>query len=118
MKKARKTAAYLFRLMWYLILLAMLSRCAAWPMLSDQPPQAVAGVLDLRDWNFEQEGLVKLNGEWEFYWAQLLTAGDFSEGTSPPLTGFFHVPSRWNGYAVNDTALTGDGYATYRLTVP
>lgn len=117
MKTARKTAAYLFKPVWYLILLVMLSRCAAWPMLNDHPPQAVDGILDLRNWNFEQAGPVKLNGEWEFYWAQLLTNSDFAEGTSPSLTGFFRVPGRWKGHAVNDTALTGVGYATYRLTV-
>ena len=37
-----------------------------------KPPQAVDGVLDLSAWDFEKDGLVKLDGEWEFYWEQLL----------------------------------------------
>jgi hypothetical protein len=40
------------------------------------PPKAVKGVLDLRDWDFDSsqdsgsDGIVKLGGEWEFYWEE------------------------------------------------
>jgi len=40
------------------------------------PPKAVKGVLDLRDWDFDPsagsgtDGIVKLDGEWEFYWEE------------------------------------------------
>ena len=40
------------------------------------PPKAVKGVLDLRDWDFGSsqdsgsDGIVKLDGEWEFYWEE------------------------------------------------
>ncbi len=52
-------------------------------------PKAVKGVLDLRDWNFDPytpstgsgavvsvgngDGIVKLDGEWEFYWEEFLS---------------------------------------------
>ncbi|MBE1556629.1 hypothetical protein [Sporosarcina limicola] len=39
-------------------------------------PIAIDGILDLRDWNFEEKSTLKLGGEWEFYPA--LT------GSSPP----------------------------------
>jgi len=29
--------------------------------------QANKGVIDLRNWNFERDGILKLDGEWEFY---------------------------------------------------
>ncbi|MCG8337307.1 MAG: hypothetical protein MJE63_22630 [Proteobacteria bacterium] len=29
-------------------------------------PAAIDGVLDLRDWDFERQGLVELKGEWDF----------------------------------------------------
>ena len=38
-----------------------------------QPPAAKAGVLDLSGWDFEKNGMVRLGGEWEFYWHRLLT---------------------------------------------
>lgn len=31
------------------------------------PPEAVEGILDLRTWSFEKDGIVELKGEWEFY---------------------------------------------------
>jgi hypothetical protein len=53
-------------------------------------PKAVKGVLDLRDWDFDSsktlstslgaidterngDGIVKLDGEWEFYWEEFLS---------------------------------------------
>ena len=43
-------------------------------------PKAINGVLDLRDWDFDKDGPVKLDGEWEFYWKQLLFPKDFKTG--------------------------------------
>ena len=80
-----------------------------------EPPRAVQGILDLSDWDFEEDGIVRLNGEWEFYWEQLLEPGDFSGEGRPQQTGFFHVPSIWNGYEIEGEELSGDGCATFRL---
>lgn len=78
-------------------------------------PTAVQGILDLSDWNLEEDGIVHCDGEWEFYWKQLLEPGDFA-GQLPRQTGFYHVPSTWNGYEIDQEKLSGDGYATFRLT--
>lgn len=59
---------------------------------------------------------LKLDGEWEFYWNQLLEAKDF-ENKKPQMTGYIGVPKSWNGYIVNGEKLKGDGYATYRLRI-
>ncbi len=40
-------------------------------------PKAVRGTIDLRQVNFEKEGIQSLSGKWEFYWGQLLTPQDF-----------------------------------------
>ncbi|MCM0647639.1 ATP-binding protein [Clostridium swellfunianum] len=42
-------------------------------------PTAYEGVIDLRNWDFEKDGMVKLNGQWEFYKNQLLTPSDFND---------------------------------------
>ena len=83
----------------------------------DPAPKARAGYLDLSRWNFEHDGIVSLDGEWEFYWRQLLRPADFHAGTLPAKTGFFPIPNYWNGHTVGDTAITGEGYATHRLRV-
>ena len=42
--------------------------CAA----ASAAPVAVAGVIDLSDWNFDQSGTVELTGQYDFYWQQHL----------------------------------------------
>lgn len=50
------------------------------------PPKAVKGVIDLSDWDFNKDGPVDLNGEYEFYWMQHLMPDDFSI-TTPSQNG-------------------------------
>ncbi len=81
-------------------------------------PLAKKGILDLTQWNFHKDGPIKLDGEWEFYWNQLLTYDDFHRGDknyNP--SGYFSVPSVWNNYKVDGKKLPGKGYATYRLKI-
>ncbi|MBP2642557.1 MAG: response regulator [Firmicutes bacterium] len=79
-------------------------------------PIARQGVLDLSEWNFEKNGVVPLDGKWEFYWNQLLTYQDFHTETKPGMI-YGAVPSMWNYYTFNGISLPGNGYATYRLKV-
>ena len=86
-----------------------------------QPPRAAQGMLDLRNWSFGRDGVLSLEGEWEFYWRQLLAPEDFKSGGAASRTGFIRVPGTWNGYAPPGSGkgqkLPGEGYATYRLVV-
>ena len=72
------------------------------------PPVAVQGQLDLRDWDFEKNGSVKLSGEWIFYWKKLLTPKNFKSTTLPGMTGFFKVPGFWNDYDDHGKRLGGE----------
>lgn len=88
------------------------------------PPKAVQGVIDLNGWDIGKDGVISLEGDWEFYWKQLLTPEDFAvdhSGEQPDRTGFIAFPGLWNGYEIQDESgvhrLAGDGYATYRLVV-
>ncbi len=60
---------------------------------------------------------IPLNGEWEFYWQQILTPEDFAETSLPQLTGYLNIPGYWNGMMVDGKPLIGKGYATVRLLV-
>lgn len=85
---------------------------------SRERPCAENGVLDLSSWDFEKDGLVKLNGEWEFYYNQILNYDDFYNNVNEVnLSGYINVPGRWKGYNVNGKAISGMGYGTYRLKV-
>ena len=75
------------------------------------------GVLDLRQWSFEENGNVTLNGEWEFYWNQLLQHSDFNTSPLPAASGFVQVPSVWENLRLDTTIIHDQGYATYRLMV-
>ncbi|MGG1556262.1 ATP-binding protein [Paenibacillus ferrarius] len=78
------------------------------------------GGLDLATWNPERDPVIPLDGEWEFYWNQLLTPDDFRQGPSMPHTGsvsYINVPSPWNGKLLNGIKLPAYGAATYRMVL-
>jgi len=79
-----------------------------------QPPVAKNGVLDLRNWDFEKDGNVRLDGEWEFYWKQFLKSADFDTVAKKH---FIQVPKPWNDYKWGKEELGYEGYATYRLRI-
>ncbi len=74
----------------------------------------VKGVLDLSSWNPEDNGLLELSGEWNFYWNRLLSF-DEVKNADPHLV--ISVPSVWNSYTLGNKKLPGFGYGTYVLNV-
>ncbi|MFB5652197.1 7TM diverse intracellular signaling domain-containing protein [Leptospira wolffii] len=81
-------------------------------------PRAQEGVLDLRDWNFAEDGIVKLDGEWKFQWMKLSQSKPDAEATAND--GIFTtVPGNWN--QIHDLAgmrpLQAYGYGTYTLKI-
>jgi signal transduction histidine kinase len=82
---------------------------------SHKPPAANQGILDLRNWSFNDQGSVDLKGEWEFYWERLLAPADFP--LSQDRMQWIHQPRSWNGFQVNNEKISSTGFATYRLTI-
>ena len=80
-------------------------------------PPAQKGRLDLSSHDFNADGIVELNGEWEFYWQHLISPTDFASGTAPSPTGFMALPGCWNHYKIEGSPITGNGFATFRLKV-
>lgn len=74
------------------------------------------GVMDLSSWNYERNPIIKLDGEWEFYWNKLLTPED-TRNEAPANTAYMKVPSQWNGKMVDGRSLPSYGYATYRMVL-
>jgi signal transduction histidine kinase len=86
-------------------------------------PKAVRGVLDLRDWNFAEssagvnDGIVKLDGEWEFYWEEFLSLEEMDRHQQDKIS-YIKVPSSWSDSRNNlNTTYDNHGFATYRLKV-
>ena len=79
--------------------------------------KAEKGVLDLTNWHFNINGNIKLNGEWEFYWNQLLEPLDFKKDIKPTMSGFIYVPKKWENFKINNKNINTFGYATYHLTI-
>ncbi|MGK5093210.1 response regulator [Deltaproteobacteria bacterium TL4] len=76
------------------------------------------GVLDLSQWNYQEEGMLDLRGEWEFYWKQILSPEELSQGGSLNKTGYAPFPHVWGrGEVIKGSLITGEGYATYRLKI-
>ena len=106
-------------------------------------PSQDAAIIDLRDWSFEQDGIATLDGDWEFYWQQLLEPADFAaggagglpagdgvrpledsgrpadhgEGAVATRDGLFSMPDIWNAHLVDGEGLGGLGFATFRVRV-
>ncbi len=53
---------------WILLLSLFFGLGACTAPSGKEPPRAKAGKLDLSDWDFDQDGLVRLQGEWKFKW--------------------------------------------------
>ncbi|MCB1178492.1 MAG: GAF domain-containing protein, partial [Leptospiraceae bacterium] len=79
------------------------------------PPGAVKGIIDLTEtqngselWDLEKDGIITLNGEWEFYWSNLIKGK--CDSCAPQK--YIQVPSQWQefGFPI-------EGYAAYRLTI-
>jgi two-component system sensor histidine kinase ChiS len=79
--------------------------------------RAIEGVLDLTGWNFEERGSICLDGQWEFYWRQLLEPTDFGPDSAPAPIQYMTLPSFWNRSRTAAGKLPKDGFATYRLRV-
>ncbi len=108
MKYCLQTFAILF-----LVTLVFLGGCDR----EKKRPQVVKGVLNLTDWNFGNDGIVALDGEWEFYWSRLLNPKDFANRDQPSKSGHIQFPGRWEGYEIHGKKLGVKGYATFRLLV-
>lgn len=82
--------------------------------VSSPPPRAQNGEIDLRGWDFKQNGALALDGEWLIYWEELVEPGQLAEASAPVPYLF---PSSWNGQMVNGRELDTAAYATFRLKV-
>jgi len=79
-------------------------------------PKAENGVIDLQNWNFDRDGIIKLNGEWEFFWNTFIE-DKHGVTRSNDHHDFINVPGNWNGHVTASKQIADHGYASYKLHV-
>lgn len=80
----------------------------------EEIPLAIGGVLDLRDYNFKTEGPISLEGEFEFYWNQMLNPAVENDSG---VVSFIQVPGSWYHLRKELPEIDRFGFATYRLHI-
>lgn len=82
---------------------------------SNEKPQAVNGVVNITQDDLDN-GIIKLDGEWEFFWKELISPQEFSQKKIGE-GKYSLVPNTWNTYADKDTSISAKGFATYHLQI-
>ncbi|MCP5480405.1 MAG: hypothetical protein H7A21_03145 [Spirochaetales bacterium] len=99
-----------------LLALSALLFAACSPASPDRArPEAIGGVIDLSDWDFQKDGPVSLRGEWDFYWEQLREPG--ASAASSTTASHMYVPGGWNEYKPEgrQSEIGPYGFGTYEL---
>ncbi len=84
------------------------------------PPKVENGILDLRDWNFAKDGIVSLDGEWEFYPNEFLRTvplWDTDRIKIDAEKNFIQVPSKWESFKKNGESIDKFHFASYRIKI-
>ncbi len=102
----------MFKISLCLLLFTIFIGCTAKDNKSQ--PLVNEGYLDLTSWNFDRDGVVSLDGSWEFYWNLFLDPVDFGSRLLKPRVDlkFIQVPGQWQ-----KSNYSAHGFATYRLLV-
>lgn len=79
-------------------------------------PEVSEGKIDLSEYNFEDSGIVKLDGQWELYWGELLEPSDFKDNNENQPRDYFTIPNSLET-TVNGNQLPKFGYGTMRLII-
>jgi len=80
-------------------------------------PIATNGIIDASEWDFENDGIIKLNGQWEFYWGEFFKHNDFIDENQPINKNYIDALKYWNNLEIDGKKLPSFGYATYRLQI-
>tara|TARA_R110002124_G_scaffold23065_15_gene85926 strand:- start:182 stop:2074 length:1893 start_codon:yes stop_codon:yes gene_type:complete len=92
----------------------LITLCFSAPVAALSAPKAEGGELDLRHWNFERDGTIRLDGRWLFYWQDFIPPAQRALASDDTIV----VPGTWNGHEYGDKqVVTGHGYASYQLRV-
>ena len=119
MKKFIPKSWHFYRIFLYsfLILFLLYQSLSCSPVLTTQNSSLLKeGVLDLSTYNWDSEGIIRLDGEWDFFWNKFVTEEDYTNQSLPP-HDTLSVPGEWNHFSKNNSNPKGFGYGTYVLHI-
>jgi len=82
-------------------------------LAASERPVAVKGELDLTDYDFSEQGVLKIEGDWRFYWQEFIDP----DKPQPQVAKIIPVPSAWNQLDDIIPEIEGKGFASYHLRV-
>lgn len=75
------------------------------------------GYLDMSDMVLSDSGILKLDGQWQFYRGEFLLAKDIKKRDPVLEEAFLPVPKNWTGHAYQGDKMESYGYGTYALRI-
>ncbi|MFF2018753.1 ATP-binding protein [Paenibacillus sp. NPDC058177] len=101
--------------LFFVIAISLLTAIYSHTLPNRMAPLAKQGVLDLTQWDLHNNGVINLDGEWEFYKDELLEPKDFVQGRAEK-AAYLTVPGTWRGES-EGSGISRKGAGTYRLTI-
>jgi two-component system sensor histidine kinase ChiS len=81
-------------------------------LMVQEESEAYNGIINISSSTIAENRIVKLNGNWRFYWKKLYSPTDIIPAEEAK---FVYLPGWWNAHGLNDATITKSGYATYQL---
>ncbi len=75
------------------------------------------GIIEIGNSPYLNSNTIKLQGECEFYWNQLLEPTDFNNPSTKLNPQYVKIPKSWTTYKIDGKKLPNKGFATYRLLI-
>lgn len=102
--------------LFFLLLLLIYSLNPSDVAATATPPLAKNGSINLQQWvpSTSSEN-IQLDGEWAFYWNELLSPLELENTTKIPL--YVQAPAQWSKLNINGQTFPTKGYATYQLDI-
>ncbi len=116
MKKRSRIALIFVTAFILIILQIILMKNLIAEEINDLHSLADKGVIHLKSSIIDNNELVLLNGEWEFYPGEYLYSEDFEKGIAEDIH-YTKLPGSWNGYETDRPKQSEYEYGTYRLNV-
>ena len=100
------------------IVVGLIASYAVIPAPDSPKIQSEEGILDLTQVHISKNPL-KLQGEWAFYWKELLSPEDIELRSTQDGNNehWISIPSSWLGYQLDNQKLSGTGFATFHVVI-
>jgi signal transduction histidine kinase len=96
-----------------LITLLFLLFASVSSILAKDTPRAKDGLLDLREYDFFENGVLRIEGEWHFHWNQIIDPSLHIDSSQY----IVEVPSSWNKLKGIVPGIEPKGFASYHLKI-